>query len=63
MSKTITNPEEDRLITRKKAAARLDVSTRTVDRMASNGELPRIYVRSRPRFRESDIEKILRNGL
>ena len=54
---------EDRLITKKQASERLSVSTRTIDRMAANGLLDRLFIGTAPRFRNSDIDAIIANGL
>jgi len=53
---------EDRLITKKQAAERLAVSTRTIDRMSANGRLEKIFVGPSPRFRKSDIDRIVDQG-
>lgn len=58
-----TAPKQDKLITKKMAAQRLSVSTRTIDRMAAEGSLEKVFVGSAPRFRNSDIDRIVENGL
>ncbi|MFD2255307.1 excisionase family DNA-binding protein [Luteolibacter algae] len=54
---------QDKLITKKMAAQRLSVSTRTIDRMAAEGLLEKVFVGSAPRFRNSDIDRIVESGL
>jgi len=51
------------LLTRKAAAIRLSLSTRTLDRMASRGLIERVYVGGSVRFREVDIVNIVENGI
>jgi len=51
------------LLTRKAAAIRLSLSTRTLDRMASRGLIERVYVGGSVRFREMDIVNIVENGI
>ena len=51
------------LLTRKAAAIRLSLSTRTLDRMASRGLIERVYVGGSVRFREMDIVNIDENGI
>ena len=58
-----TAPVQDKLITKKMAAQRLSVSTRTIDRMAAEGSLEKVFVGSAPRFRNSDIDRIIECGL
>ena len=58
-----TAPVQDKLITKKMAAQRLSVSTRTIDRMAAEGLLEKVFVGSAPRFRNSDIDRIVESGL
>ena len=58
-----TAPVQDKLITKKMAAQRLSVSTRTIDRMAAEGLLEKLFVGSSPRFRNSDIDRIVECGL
>ncbi len=61
-----TNPErlsEDRLVTKKQAAERLAVSTRTIDRMVAMRRLEKIFVGPSPRFRKSDLDRIVERGI
>lgn len=52
----LANPVvEDKLVTKKQAAARLAVSTRTIDRMAVLGQLEKVFVGPSSRFRKSDL--------
>lgn len=60
---TKTASVQDKLITKKMAAQRLSVSTRTIDRMAAEGLLEKVFVGSAPRFRNSDIDRIVECGL
>lgn len=53
-------PDGDRLLTRTEVAELLRVSERTVDRLATSGELPRRTLGRRlVRFRESDVLALL----
>ena len=54
---------DDQLITKKQAAERLAVSTRTIDRMAAMGRLNKIFVGPSPRFKKSDIDRIVERGI
>lgn len=54
---------EDKLITKKKVAKRLSVSTRTIDRMVAEGRLEKVFVGAAPRFRDSDIDRIVAEGV
>ncbi|MCP5537740.1 MAG: hypothetical protein H7A51_16085 [Akkermansiaceae bacterium] len=53
----------ERLITKQMVAKRLSVSTRTVDRLAKEGILKKVYLRDTVRFREHDIDQIVVNGI
>ncbi len=55
--------KDDKLITKKMASERLSVSTRTIDRMISDGLLEKVFVGSSPRLRKSAIDGIVENGL
>lgn len=51
----------DRLLTRAEAAGLLRVSERTIDRLATSGELPRQRVGGRAvRYLESDVLALIR---
>ena len=52
----------DGFLTRPGLAAALQVSVCTVDRMAHNGEIPRVRVRRRVRFYLADVMEALRKG-
>ena len=52
----------DGFLTRPGLAAALQVSVCTVDRMADNGEIPRVRVRRRVRFYLYDVVEALRKG-
>ena len=52
-----------RLLTKKEAAARLAISTRTLDRMVAQGMIEKVFVLAVVRFRESDINEIVRHGI
>lgn len=54
---------DDRLLTKKNAAAMLSISTRTLDRMTAAGKISKVYVGALPRFRESQIKLIVSEGL
>jgi len=60
---TADNKEVADLLTRKVAALRLSISTRTLDRMASRGLIERVYVGGSVRFRVRDIESIVESGI
>ena len=60
---TVPIGDSKRLITKKMVAQRLSVSTRTVDRMVSEGVLEKVFLRGSVRFREHDIEVIVEKGL
>jgi len=53
---------KDILVTKKKAAKILSISTRTLDRLIALGSLDRVYVGSSPRIRLSDLHQIIENG-
>ena len=61
-SKT-ANKSNQRLITKKMAAQRLSISTRTVDRMVAEGLLEKVFLRGSVRFREYDIDQIIEHGI
>ena len=54
---------EDKLITKKQAAERLAISTRTIDRMVAMRRLEKIFVGASTRFRKSDIDRIVAKGV
>lgn len=51
------------LVTRKVAAIRLSISTRTLDRMAKQGLIERVFVGGSVRYRAVDIASIVENGI
>lgn len=53
---------EPALLTRKMAAKRLSISTRTLDRMANAGFIERVFLGTVVRFRAEDVEAIVRGG-
>jgi excisionase family DNA binding protein len=55
--------ENPALLTRKVAAARLSISTRTLDRLASSGSIERVLLGTAVRFRAADISKIVDRGI
>ena len=63
MRQELPRPDCMRLITKKMAAERLCVSTRTIDRMVKKGLLQKIFLGSSPRFRENDIDQVVMNGI
>lgn len=54
--------EDDFLLTKKEAARRLAVSTRTLDRLVVRGQLSKVLIGSCPRFRKSDIDALVACG-
>ncbi|QHI69862.1 helix-turn-helix domain-containing protein [Tichowtungia aerotolerans] len=56
----LPEPEQEKLLSRKEAAAALHVSVPTVDRMLQDGELVPCRVRGRVFIRQSDVDQILR---
>lgn len=54
---------DDRLLTKKQAASRLAISVRTLDRMVARRILEKVFVGNAPRFRKSDIDAIITNGV
>ena len=54
--------EDDFLLTKKEAARRLAVSTRTLDRLVVRGELRKVLIDSCSRFRKSDIDALVAYG-
>jgi|GEM_PF-6789512 len=64
-SKTDIQPQqilEERLLTKKHAAEKLSISTRTLDRMVANGGIQKIFVGGSVRFRLSYISAIQNGG-
>ena len=61
-SETATE-KASRLLTKKEAAARLSISTRTLDRMVVQGMIEKVFVVAAVRFRESDINEIVNHGI
>jgi excisionase family DNA binding protein len=53
---------EKRLLKRDEVAERLNVSTRTVDRLLDSGELPAVHVRSAVRIDPKAVEELVRRG-
>jgi excisionase family DNA binding protein len=53
----------DRLISKSQAANLLGVSTRTVDRICSEGSLEKVFLRGSVRFRLLDIQAIVQSGI
>lgn len=53
----------DRLLKKKVVAERLSISKRTLDRMVAAGKIEKIFVGASPRFRESDVSRIVFEGL
>ena len=60
---TLSAHTEDRLVRKRNAAKRLDISTRTLDRLVADGRLEKVFVGSSPRFRSSDLDRIVAGGL
>ena len=57
------NSAGGRLLRKAEVAEKLACSLRTVDREAASGRLPRIKIRGGVRFRESDVDKIIKGEL
>lgn len=55
-------PEQDRLLSRGDAAERLALSVRTLDTLHQLGVLEKVHVLGAVRFRESDVERLIREG-
>lgn len=56
------NVAGERLVKKSQAAVKLGVSSRTVDRLAQKGILEKVFVGSSPRFRLSELNKIVEKG-
>ena len=61
-SRAPTEPK-DKLLTKKRAADRLSISTRTLDRMVTKRLIEKVFVGQSVRFRESDIDAIIARGV
>lgn len=48
-----------KLMTKREAADRLSISTRTLDRIRSKGEIKTVAVGGQVRFRPEDVEKYI----
>ena len=55
--------DHNRLISKNEAARLLGVSTRTIDRICSDGLLEKVFLRGAVRFRLRDIEAAIRSGI
>ena len=55
--------DTDRLITKAVAARLLSVSTRTLDRLCSKDLIQKLHVGGSVRFRMSDVQKIIQQGV
>ena len=53
----------DRLLNKKQVAEILGISTRTLDRLVAAGLLEKVFVGASPRFRASDIARVMENGV
>lgn len=53
----------EKLLRKREVAERLACSLRTVEREASTGRLTRIKVRGGVRFRESEVQKLIKGEL
>lgn len=58
-----SRPFKPALLTRKAAAERLSISTRTLDRLANAGFIDRIFLGTVVRFRTEDVDRISENGV
>ncbi len=54
---------QDRLITKARAASLLSLSTRTLDRMAGQGQITKVFVNGSVRFRQSEIDLVIEKGV
>ncbi len=54
---------DDKLLTKKQAAKRLAISIRTLDRMVAQRILTKVFIGKSPRFRKSDIDAVVANGI
>ena len=55
--------EADQLIKPKEAAEQLDVNLTTLWRWYNEGYLKKVYVGSKPRYKQSDIDRIKQKGV
>ncbi|MBQ6305512.1 MAG: helix-turn-helix domain-containing protein [Bacteroidales bacterium] len=55
--------EADQLIKPKEAAEQLDVNLTTLWRWHNEGYLKKVYVGSKPRYKQSDIDRIKQKGV
>jgi len=55
-----TQTKTDRLLRKKEAAQELACSERTIDREANCGRLTRVKIRGGVRFRESEVQAIIK---
>jgi excisionase family DNA binding protein len=51
--------DSNKLMTKREAADRLSISTRTLDRIRSKGEIKAVQVGGQVRFRPEDVEKFI----
>ena len=54
--------EADHLITPKEASEQLDVNLTTLWRWHNEGYLVKIYIGNKPRYKQSDIDRLLQKG-
>jgi len=59
---TGTSVNLSRLITKKEAADRLSISTRTLDRMVARNLIEKVFLMGSVRFRSRDLEEIIMKG-
>ena len=52
----------DRLVKKSVAAIKLGVSLRTIDRLIQKGVLEKVFVGSAPRFRLSQLDRLVERG-
>lgn len=52
----------DRLVKKSVAAIKLGVSVRTIDRLIQKGILEKVFVGSAPRFRLSQLDRLVERG-
>ena len=58
----MTAAVDDRLLPPPETARRLGISRRTVDRLAELGFLEKVHVLGAARYRQSDVDRIIRDG-
>ena len=60
---TLHTEAADRLMKVAEVAQRMSLSVRTIWKLHSRGDLPSVRIGGATRFRLSDVEEVIRNGL